>query len=163
MAPLVNGSHKLQTLINVIKIWSKSELKLLKYTRFIFKFISENSIYGGIYKFLNDKALILLTYDLLKNQENKHICQILENFHKKFIEDWVDINIADKKENEWDDQKEREWRKIEFGEEIGQNKLWKIIPPGYPTQNSLLTLNESTAKIIIKQSKKGFFNIFLLK
>jgi len=101
--------------------------------------------------------LIVLAYDMLKNQENVHICQILENFHKKFIETRVDINIGDKKENEWDDLKEKEWRKVEIGEEIGEKEIWKIIPSGYPTQNSLLTLNESTAKIIIKQSKKGFF------
>uniref|UniRef100_A0A915N4V3 Uncharacterized protein n=1 Tax=Meloidogyne javanica TaxID=6303 RepID=A0A915N4V3_MELJA len=117
--------------------------------------LSENSIYGGIYGFLNDKALIVLAHDLLKNQENVHICQILKNFHKKFIENWVDINLGDKKENEWDDLKEKEWRKFEFGKEIEVEKFWKIIPPGYPTQNSLLTLNESTAKIIVKQAKKG--------
>ena len=100
--------------------------------------------------------MFALAYDLIKTHEKDHICQILENFHKKFIENWVDVNMAGKTENEWDDLKEKEWRKVEFGEEIGQKPNWRIIPPGYPTQNSLLTLNESTAKIIIKQSKKGF-------
>ena len=55
----------------------------------------------------------------------------------------------------WNENKEKEWRRKESKDGKNQLPIWNIISPGLLTQNTLLTINKSTAQIIRRQSKIG--------
>ena len=55
----------------------------------------------------------------------------------------------------WNEDKEKEWRRSESKDGKNQLPIWNIIAPGLLTQNTLLTINKSTAQIIRCQSRIG--------
>ena len=150
------SKERYKILFVILRLWCKSNFKL-KIILLNKKIFLENSIFGNNFGFLNNNALIVLTYYLINKNQNMSFRKILEEFHKIFEEEFL-IKILEEEKNEiiWDFEKEKEFRQIESLNEKNENPGWTILTLGFPKYNSLIKINKSTAKIIQLTNKLGF-------